>query len=369
MSPPTKKPADRNPSLKRMLVDEVFQTRLDRDYLRELKDLYHFYLSDEDRSELAEMGRFQRAFALLGWTLKNMLAKLAPPRRLLIIIAMAMAIFGPTSVELLGRAVNVELRFWGFWILVLVLMLELKDKLVAKDEIEIARQVQLALLPHIHPKLPGWSLWSYSRPAREVGGDLVDYLELDGFRHGILLGDVAGKGLGAALLSAKLQATFRALVPDSVALDDLASRVNSIFVDDNIRNRYATLFYAVLEYNSGSVRYINAGHNPAFIIGTDSIQELGASSFPIGMFDPAEYEESSATMESGDMLLLYSDGLTEASSVSGEEYGEDRIRQLLPTLRGKSPAEVGQTLLREVDAFLGDASAGDDLSLIVVVRH
>ncbi len=361
-------------SLRRVFVDDLFKTRLDKDYLRELRDLYHFYLSDEDRRQLAQMGRLRRAFMLLGWTLKNMLTRLSPPRRLAILVALVMAILGETSVQVGGNLVTVDLRFWAVWILLLVLMLELKDKLVARDEIEIARQVQLALLPHVDPTIAGWKVWSHSRPAREVGGDLVDYLELDGFRHGVLLGDVAGKGLGAAMLSAKLQATFRALVPDSVALDELGNRVNAIFVGDNIQNRYATLFYTVLEHDSTQMRYINAGHNPAYLLRgavdstgtTNGLEELCASSYPIGMFDPADYEERVVEMRSGDLLLIYSDGLTEATNARGEEFGEDRLRALLPALRGHEPAEVGKRLMREVDAFLGDATQNDDLSLVVV---
>ena len=106
------------------------------------------------------------------------------------------------SFKLGDWSLGLDLRPWGGLLFLIILMLELKDKLVAKDEIQIARQVQIALLPHENPEIPGWSVWCYSRPANDVGGDLVDYLELDGFRHGVVLGDVAGKGLGAALLSA-----------------------------------------------------------------------------------------------------------------------------------------------------------------------
>src|SRR2546425_3758516 len=107
-------------------------------------------------------------------------------------------------------------------------MLELKDKLLARDEIEIARQVQLALLPSRHPQPDGWSLWSFMRPANDVGADLVDYIELPEGRLGVVLGDVAGEGLGAALLTAKLQATLRALVPPCPALSGLGPQMNDI---------------------------------------------------------------------------------------------------------------------------------------------
>ena len=369
---------------RRSLLDGVFSGRLDRDYLRELRDLYYFYLSEEDRQRLAEMGRFKRAFLLLFWTVKNMLLRISPQRRFLILLASAVFIIGDTQIEIPRdppegvvvtdqservTRISFDLRLPGFLLLMLVLMLELKDKLVARDEILIARQVQMALLPNVHPDLPGWVVWSYTRPARDVGGDLVDYLEMDGFRHGVLIGDVAGKGLGAALLAAKLQATLRALVPDSVALDDLGARVNGIFANDGIGNRYATLFYAVLEYHSSQVRYLNAGHNPVLIQRRDRVERLDASSFPIGMFDMADYEECSIDMEPGDLLFAYSDGLTEAEDARGDEFGIDRVEEVLGEMRDRSPEEIGQRMLRDVDRFVGEVGHHDDLSLVIVAKR
>ncbi len=185
-----------------------------------------------------------------------------------------------------------------------------------------------------------------------------------------MLGDVAGKGLGAAMLSAKLQATFRALVPDTVTLCDLGSRVNAVFANDGISNRYATLFYTELEHHSGQVRFLNAGHNPAHVLRNDqSIDNLTASSFPIGMFEVAQYEEASLKMQSGEILVVYSDGLTEAENYGGEEYGVERVEQLLPQLRDLSAEDAGRRILREVSQFLGDVRPNDDLSLVVIVKQ
>jgi serine phosphatase RsbU (regulator of sigma subunit) len=315
------------------------------------------------------MGRIKRAIWLLGWLLRSLFTKLSPARRLLLLIALGLTIFDDTTFRIAKWSVQADLRLWGCLLLLLVLMLELKDKLVAKDEIQIARQVQLALLPRENPRIPGWSVWCYTRPANDVGGDLVDYLELDGFRHGMLLGDVAGKGLGAALLSAKLQATLRALVPDAASLDELAARVNTIFYRDGLDNRYATLFYSELEYDSGSLRYLNAGHNPAYLIRKDGIETLGASSYPLGMLPDAAYQECGLNLLPGEILIAYSDGLTEATNAQGEEFGVDRVGALLPELKGLSPEKIGDRILDEVDRFIGDERPGDDLSLIVIVRQ
>ncbi len=368
----TPRPSNEKTSLGRTIFDDLRHAEFRRDYLKELKELYYFYLDDESRTRLAGMGRIRRSFALLGWILKSLYLNLSRPRRTLLLIAMVLAILGPQTWEFpsLGFRLSADMRPWGFLALLLVLMLELKDKLVARDEIEVARQVQLALLPRIHPKLPGWSLWSYTRPANDVGGDLIDYIEMDGFRHGVLLGDVSGKGLGAALLASKLQATLRALVPDSDSLEELGTQVNTIFYRDGISNRYATLFYAEIEYDSGNLRWINAGHNPAFLIRSDRIEKLESSSFPVGMMENPRYVEGVLRLEPGDIVMAYSDGLTEAIDRHGEEFSEDRLQALLPELRLLTSEEIGRRVLGEVDRFLGDdGRVTDDLSLIVVSHH
>jgi sigma-B regulation protein RsbU (phosphoserine phosphatase) len=349
-------------------VDDLKRTRFGRDSWREIKDLYFFYLDDEDRARLSSVGRFKRSFLLLGWLLKSLFMKLSPGRRLMLLLALILTLMGTTSFVLAGWGFSADLRPWGALLLLIVLMLELKDKLVARDEIQIAREVQIALLPRENPPIPGWSVWCYSRPANDVGGDLVDYIELDGFRHGVVLGDVAGKGLGAALLSAKLQSTLRALVPEAASLDDLGARTNAIIHRDGIANRFATLFYAELEHHSGQLRYLNAGHNPAFVIRRDGVERLMASSWPLGMLPEASYEEGTVVLEPAEVLLVYSDGLTEAENLAGEDFGEERLEKLLPGLRGLEPERIGEVLLEEVGRFLGDARPTDDLSLVVVVR-
>jgi serine phosphatase RsbU (regulator of sigma subunit) len=351
------------------VIDDLRRTRWDG-YMRELRGLYHFYLDDERRAALAGMGRVRRAFSVLFWILKSLLLKLSPARRVMLVIALVFGVIGWKGFAIgTNVALDFDLRPWGFVLLLIVLMLELRDKVLARDEIAVARQVQIALLPHRHPIVPGWSVWSVSRPANDVGGDLVDYIALDEFRHAVLLGDVAGKGLGAALLMAKLQATLRALVPMAASLDDLGARVNDILHRDGIDNRYATLFYAELEHDSTQLRYLNAGHNPAFIVRENRVDALVASSYPLGMLTSASYQEGSAELYAKDLLLVYSDGLTEAVNEQGEEFGLARLEALLGGLRGLGPQEVGARILAAVDAFLGEARINDDLSLAIVVKN
>jgi len=261
-----------------------------------------------------------------------------------------------------------NLRFWAYIILFFVLMLEMKDKLLARDEIEIARQVQLMLLPSRHPQPDGWSLWSFMRPANDVGADLVDYIALPGDRLGVVLGDVAGKGLGAALLTAKLQATLRALVPACVTLSEMGARLNDIIHQDGIDNRFVTMFYLELMPGNGRLRYLNAGHNPPFVLRPQLTEALQASAIPLGMMAGTRYAEGEINLEPGDMLAIYSDGLTEARNARDEEFGPERLRALLPRLRGLTAEQSVSIILDSVNLFLAGERPHDDLSLVILAR-
>ena len=167
-----------------------------RETIRDIRRLYDFFLAEERRAELARMGRVRRAVSMLLWILKSLLLKLSPARRLLLVAAFICTLVGFKRFRMGDVDLTVNFHPWAFLLVLIVLMLELRDKLLAKDEIAVARQVQLALLPARDPQIPGWGVWSYTRPANDVGGDLVDYVDLDGFRHGVVVADVSEKGSG-----------------------------------------------------------------------------------------------------------------------------------------------------------------------------
>lgn len=356
-------------SFGQIVIDDLKHTRFDRSLVRELQDLYRFYLDDETRTRLSGMSRIKRAFWLLGWLLKSLYLKLSRGRRLSLLLALLFAALGRQAWQTgTGVSGTFDFRLWGFVLLLLIFMLELKDKLLARDEIEVARQVQLSLLPRRHPSIEGWTIWGTSRPANDVGGDLVDYLHPDGENLGIALGDVAGKGMGAALLSAKLQATLRALATECSSLDDLAARLNAILYRDGLENRYATMFYCEIGPRSGMLRYVNAGHNPPLLLRADGSTTLGPSSLPLGMLPSAAYREEAVELRSGELLLIYSDGLTEATDADGKEFGEGRLRKVVESCRDRSPREIAEAILEEVGAFLGEERPHDDLSLTILQR-
>jgi sigma-B regulation protein RsbU (phosphoserine phosphatase) len=358
----------RTPGLRYLLFKDLRPSELPANFRQDLRQLYRFYLDEERRAQLEAMGRVRRTFKLVGWTLKSLLAKLTPGRRLALFASIIMCMLGQVRIPLGDATLSANLRVWAYVFVFLVLMLEMKDKLLARDEIEIARQVQLALLPARHPQPEGWSLWSFMRPANDVGADLVDYIDLPEEHLGVVLGDVAGKGLGAALLTAKLQATLRALVPGCPSLSDLGGQMNEILHKDGIDNRFVTLFYVELQAGSGRLRYLNAGHNPPFVLREKATEGLQASAIPLGMMAGTTYTEGELTLEPGNLLVVYSDGLTEARNSKDEEFGADRLEAMLPRLRGLTAEECVRIIIDEVNVFLGRERPHDDLSLVVLAR-
>ncbi len=360
------------PSLRKVVFQDIRDAGVHRDFHRtlrkDLRSIYRFYLDEEERARLESMGRFRRALFLIPRILKSLLFKLSPARRLMLLLGLVFSAFRDTGMMWGTTRISIDLTLWGFLLVLLVLMLELKDKLLAKEEIEVARQVQIALLPREHPRIAGWSVWSRSRPANDVGGDLVDYLPLPDGRTGMALGDVAGKGLGAALLVSKLQATLRALAPEGGGLDVLAARLNAILHRDGLENRFATLFYLEVEPGSGRVRWLNAGHNPPLVTRGGSLEHLEASALPLGMFPVAGYVEDALDLAPGETLVAYSDGLVEATNASEEEFGMARLEAAVARLRGRDPGSLGEAVLAELDAFVGEGRPADDVSLLIVRR-
>jgi len=349
-------------------VRNPLNREFNRTLRRDLDDIYWFYVDDEGRARLAKMSRIRRFFVLLWWLLKSLLRKLSPVRRTLLIIALVCFYLGDFRFDGDGWGFRLNLYPFSFAILLWIILLELKDKLLVREEIEVGRAVQLTLLPQSNPKVAGWDIWLMSRPANDVGGDLADYLSLDGSRLGIALGDVAGKGLGAAMLMAKLQATLRSLAPDYLSLAELGARINRIFYRDCGSTRFATLIYAEITENAGGMRVLNAGHPPPVVVGAARVDVLPAVALPIGMLPDAVYVEQHIEVEPGGFVLFHSDGLTEAANEEGTFFGDDRLHDLVSSLRGLPAEQAGERIVGEVERFIGEGRPGDDLSMIILRR-
>lgn len=356
------------PGVSQTVFQDLFRGDLNRSFRRDMHDLYHFYLDEEARARLAKMGAFRRAFFFFWWLLKGLILKLPPLRRLLFLLAFLLLLGQNLSFRTGDLHVTIGASCTTIVVLLVILMLELKDKLLARDELEVGRAVQLALMPTSNPVVAGWDFWLFTRPANDVGGDLVDYMELGDGQVGIALGDVSGKGLGAALLMAKLQSTLRAFAGECDALPDLGSRVNRILCRDGLPGRFATMLFLALGPDSGQVRVMNAGHMPPVVLREDGPETLPPVAPVLGILDRAEFVEQSLALSPGDLLVVYSDGLTEAMNERDEFFGEERLHALLPSLRGLAPGEVGARLLKEVSKFVGEEHTNDDLSLILIKR-
>ncbi len=208
------------------ILSDLRQSDLLHTLHRDLKDIYDFYLDRETRERLSRMGRVKRWFHMAWWLVKSMFYKLTSVRRLMVVLAVVIA-FSSGQVAYNGEhfSWHSDFKGVGFLILLVVLMLELKDKLLAHDELLVGRKVQAALMPLDNPVFRNWDIWLYTRSANEVSGDLVDYLRLSEDRLGVALGDVAGKGLGAALCMARVQATLHAIAADFRSLARLMTRI------------------------------------------------------------------------------------------------------------------------------------------------
>jgi len=332
---------------------------------RDLRGLYHFYVDEKTRQRLASMSRFRRWLWQAGWLLRSLLGKLSPLRRLLLAVSLLFFLQAArVSVDSSGE----QWAFAGVIVLLTVLALELKDKLIARDELETGRSIQLSLLPEHAPRIEGWELWLFTRPANDVGGDLVDWMRLNQERVGVILGDVSGKGLGAALLMSKLQATVRAIADAEVSLPELGGKLNRIMCRDGILGRFATLVYLDLGSSGNVIRLLNAGHPSPLIVRHDRIDSLEPVSLPVGVKPDEDYLEQRVDMEDGDLFILYSDGVTEAANSQDELFGEERLLALLPELRNRGPEEAGRAICEAVDRFAADEHADDDLSIVVIQR-
>jgi hypothetical protein len=341
------------------LFSGAFYRQIKRDFL-EIRD---FFLDKHREKQLEKMGKFRRAWYLTWWLLKILFFKLSSFRRILLIIALYLIFTANNNGDVNGGKIVISALLFFF-----IILLELKDKLLAREELEAGRSIQKALTPVSNPSIPGWDIWLYTRPANDVGGDLVDYLKVNGNRFGIAIGDVAGKGLPAALLMAKLQATLRAVVPDFLSLDKLAQKLNSIFYRDSLPNRFASMVYLEITSDLNQIRFVNAGHFPPIVTGHGQISEMEKGAPALGIMPDSTFVEESYQLKSGDFFIVYSDGVTEARNESGDFFGEERLKKLLLQLEEKSATRAGTTILQNVDDFIGDARHTDDLSLIILRR-
>ena len=244
---------------------------------------------------------------------------------------------------------------------------EIRERERVEQELQVARSIQQASLPKEVPELEGWQVSPYYQPAREVGGDFYDFLELPSGQLGLIVGDATGKGVPAALVMASARSMLRAVAQalGSSSPGDVLGRVNDALFTDIPPNMFVTCFYAILDPKSGSLTYANAGHDLPYLHRSGTAEELRARGMPLGLMPGMGYEEKEITLQAGESALFYSDGLVEAHDPKGEMFGFPRLRELIAEHGDKR--SLGDLLLEELYSFTGEEwEQEDDITLLTL---
>jgi len=238
-----------------------------------------------------------------------------------------------------------------------------------KAELRLAAQIQLDLLPKDCPRLSGYDIAAKTIPAEQVGGDYFDFVCSHQDRLVLCLGDVSGKGLPAALLMANLQATLRGQAMLTPVPRECLLRANRLLYNATSPEKFATLFYAVLEPDSGRFCYSNAGHErPVLLKKNQEVRFLGTGGLPLGMLEDWAYEDECEHLHPGDVMVIYSDGIGETVGASGEQFGPERALEIIKSSAQLSAGELVETILSAVRKYAANPTQSDDMTLVVVKR-
>jgi len=284
----------------------------------------------------------------------------------------------PEGREAYSRAETRALRDWAQQLALMMENARLTDRLLEQEKINrdlaLAVEVQRRLLPERPPDAAGAELAAVSLPARGIGGDYYDFLDAGDHRIGIALADIAGKGIAAALIMAVVQASLRILsTEENISLPQLAVKMNRFLHRSTKPNSYATFFYAQIDEQGRQLRYVNAGHNPPYLIRSlhvgsadAQIEELSSGGTVLGLLPQVSYEETTVELRAGDVLVAFTDGVTEALNPNEEEFGEERLKVLLRQLVHLPAHEISARISQELRNWIKDAAQYDDLTFIVM---
>ena len=244
---------------------------------------------------------------------------------------------------------------------------ELLERRRLEKELAIARDIQTSFLPKSAPEVPGFELAGAARPHDEVGGDYYDFIPVSDHRLGLAIADVSGKGIPAALIMAGFRMSLLAEIRNEFAIRAVMRKVNSLLYESFDRDKFVTAFYGVLDTRTRSLVFSNAGHNPPILVHADGrVEDLVEGGVALGVLADATYDDRPVPLRAGDVLLLYTDGLSEAESPSGEQFGRMRIEQALKGLAGRRAEEIVGGLVAAVLEWAGTRGQNDDLTLMVV---
>lgn len=238
-----------------------------------------------------------------------------------------------------------------------------------REELRLAYEIQMNLLPEANPEIPGYDIAGKSIPAQNVGGDYYDFIPMDDGSLAFCLGDITGKGMPAALLMANLQATIRGQIQAGISPGTCLDRANSMLYKSSDSQKFATLFYGILDYKNHRLSYSNAGHNDPLYYGSSPEPErLRIGGIMIGALPGIEFADATFDFHPGDLLVVYSDGITEAEDAREEEFGEPRLLEVLAACRKDAAASIIDRVIAAVQDFAGNTPQSDDITLVVIRR-
>jgi sigma-B regulation protein RsbU (phosphoserine phosphatase) len=332
-------------------------------FAADARSSYGFYGHDVDWEEIYKLPHWRRPLHVAKEFFWALLLKMSPARRVLLLVALVMLVIS-------GFRSDVNFEIFAAILFLLLLSLELADKVTMKRDLEIAREIQTWLVPSQPPEVPGANIAFATRPQNSVAGDYYDAFypnPEERERLMVVIADVAGKSVPAALLMATLQASLRTIAGENAALADLVARLNRYACAHSLNGlRFTT---AVLsEYNPASRRltYVNAGHNaPILRRANGALETLEVGGLPLGIRLDRHYETASLELRPGDALIFFTDGVVEAFNESGEEFGNERWLSAIRDLPDWDAQQTLQFLMKRVDEFAGATRQSDDITCLV----
>jgi len=304
--------------------------------------------------------------------------KLTPARRVVLLAALILLFIPHVGINDEGpggrvTGVEFDLHFWAGLLLLILLILEIADRVVMKRDLQIAREIQTWLLPGTPPQIPGVTLAYATRPANTVAGDYYDVFPRPGKtieenRVVLAVADVAGKSIPAAMLMATFQASLKTLSTAQVALPELAANMNRYACTNSQGGlRFTTAFLSEYDPVQRTLDYINAGHNnPILRRAGGQIERLDVGGLPFGIQPEVQYPTARVTLAPGDWLIIFTDGLVEAINARQDEYGEERVLAVLEAGKSGSPADLLKRLMAELDVFVGTTPQHDDVTCLLL---
>lgn len=343
-------------------------------FTADTRSSYGFYIKDVDWDEINKLPRWHRPLRVARAMFTAMLFKLSAVRRVLLLIALILLVSSGFKFEFAGKS-TLEVRFELFAALIFLflLSLELADKVTMKRDLEIAREIQSWLVPSEPPVVPNADVAFATRPQNSVAGDYYDAFYPLGNpskneKLFLVVADVAGKSIPAALLMATFQASLRTITGEGVSLRELVTRLNRYATAHSLDGRrFTTALLAEYDPATRRIEYINAGHNSPVLRRKDgTIERLETGGVPLGIESGSKYEIGSTDLAPGDLLLLFTDGMVDAFNENGEEFGDPRLVSSMNPLEGQTARQSLQFLMQQVDTFVGATRQFDDITCLVL---